>query len=467
MSVAERQLSWVELEAGADLHVRLLYARVDDRRRSAGAAHRATGPEARPKPAVVSAFPGGKDWPAPVYARASAAGAPAGRPAPSSRSPASSTSSRPSPRRLKGRLDLLRDLVPIAVPETASALVAAAGIALLLSSWGVRRGQRHAWMFAVGRHRRVRRPARREGPRRRGSDGRARRPRLPDRQATCLHRRRRPTVDRPRARPRSPSGARSPSSTATATVLWFGRRTRPVGRPCVHRRRPSGSSASHDIAIPGRRGRFLTPTLGAVGIALVDDRRRGCSSGRSSARHTASGRGRPRPQTSCAATAATRWPTSRCATTSSTGSGRTRSSRTPCTTACASCRPTRSAPSSQRAAAWQRVPRVRRRPRLAGRGHGRRRELAADLPRDRHARPVRRRRGRRRRAPVQPRRRTRSRACARRSTASRSTATASSSTIRPTSMPRLEARAARADDREPARRRRARLLDDARPGVLA
>src|SRR4051812_7131081 len=50
---------------------------------------------------------------------------------------------------LRGRLDLVRDVVPMGAGEAASALVAAAGIALLLLSRGVRRGQRHAWALAV------------------------------------------------------------------------------------------------------------------------------------------------------------------------------------------------------------------------------------------------------------------------------------------------------------------------------
>ena len=50
---------------------------------------------------------------------------------------------------LAGRIDLLRDVVPTTVEEAATALVAAAGIALLLLSRGVRRGQRHAWALAI------------------------------------------------------------------------------------------------------------------------------------------------------------------------------------------------------------------------------------------------------------------------------------------------------------------------------
>ncbi len=148
--VEERQLSWVELEAGADLHARLLYSRVDISNPSLSQriALRPS-PEPVPKPAVVSTFPGGNDWPTPVYAdlgrrrtrrQAGAILAIAG---------VLNLLSAITPP-LSSRLDVIRDLVPIAVPETASALVAAAGIALLVLSWGVRRGQRHAWMLAVG-----------------------------------------------------------------------------------------------------------------------------------------------------------------------------------------------------------------------------------------------------------------------------------------------------------------------------
>jgi lysylphosphatidylglycerol synthetase-like protein (DUF2156 family) len=51
---------------------------------------------------------------------------------------------------LRDRIDVLRDVVPMGIGQVASALVAAAGIALLLLSRGVRRGQRHAWALAVG-----------------------------------------------------------------------------------------------------------------------------------------------------------------------------------------------------------------------------------------------------------------------------------------------------------------------------
>jgi lysylphosphatidylglycerol synthetase-like protein (DUF2156 family) len=50
---------------------------------------------------------------------------------------------------LAGRIDVLRDVVPTTVEQAASAIVAASGLALLLLSRGIRRGQRHAWMLAV------------------------------------------------------------------------------------------------------------------------------------------------------------------------------------------------------------------------------------------------------------------------------------------------------------------------------
>jgi lysyl-tRNA synthetase class 2 len=50
---------------------------------------------------------------------------------------------------VRGRLELVRDVMPVDVPRTATALVAALGIALLLLGRGVRRGQRHAWALAV------------------------------------------------------------------------------------------------------------------------------------------------------------------------------------------------------------------------------------------------------------------------------------------------------------------------------
>jgi lysylphosphatidylglycerol synthetase-like protein (DUF2156 family) len=145
-----RQLSWVELEAGAELHARLLQARLDlpgatviermaARRRHLGDPH----------PAVVATFPHGPPYPqladpasrqrlvrrlaavaialAGVINLASAVTAP-----------------------FRNHFDFVRDAVPLSVSQAASALVALAGLALLGLARGVRRGQRQAWTVAVG-----------------------------------------------------------------------------------------------------------------------------------------------------------------------------------------------------------------------------------------------------------------------------------------------------------------------------
>ena len=168
---------------------------------------------------------------------------------------------------LRGRLDVLRDLVPIAVPETASALVAAAGIALLVLSWGVRRGQRRAWMLAVGitalsavlhivKGLDVEEAAAAFAVlgflivKRRAFTAVGERPSMGRALATLA------------------GGAVIAVLTGTATLVWLGRRTNlSIGRAmtAVSER----LVGDQDIAIPGRRGRFLTPTLGAVGLTLV------------------------------------------------------------------------------------------------------------------------------------------------------------------------------------------------------
>src|SRR5207302_992577 len=50
---------------------------------------------------------------------------------------------------LRDRLTFVREFVPVAVPQAAAALVAVAGLALLLLARGVRRGQRQAWRLSV------------------------------------------------------------------------------------------------------------------------------------------------------------------------------------------------------------------------------------------------------------------------------------------------------------------------------
>ncbi|HYX44741.1 MAG TPA: phosphatidylglycerol lysyltransferase domain-containing protein, partial [Acidimicrobiales bacterium] len=147
--LAHRQLSWVEIEAGADLHVRLWQGRLDvpgGTRLERLVARRPKLTDARP--AVVAAYPRGPSWPtAPdplVGARrhrrvAAAALAVAGA--------LDVASALTAP--LHERLRVLLRIVPLAVPQAAAALVALAGLGLLLLARGVLRGQRRAWKVAL------------------------------------------------------------------------------------------------------------------------------------------------------------------------------------------------------------------------------------------------------------------------------------------------------------------------------
>jgi len=147
--LVRRELSWVELEAGAELHVRLLHARIDlpdgtlverllAKRDRAADAH----------PSVVATFPHGPSWP-PV--------ADPGRAQRRVRRVAASAlavagllnlaSSFYPPQ--TGRLAVVGRLVPLAVPRAATALVALSGLALLFVAGGVRRGNRLAWTVAT------------------------------------------------------------------------------------------------------------------------------------------------------------------------------------------------------------------------------------------------------------------------------------------------------------------------------
>ena len=145
---ARLRCSWVELEAGSELRARLwhgardlpertLLERISSRERM-----RACWP-----PAEVAEHPGTVTWP----------------------SAGDATASRRRTRRIAAaaiafagvlnlvsavtlpiasRLDALDRFTPIDVPELAAALVAICAIGLILLARGVRRGQRHAWLFA-------------------------------------------------------------------------------------------------------------------------------------------------------------------------------------------------------------------------------------------------------------------------------------------------------------------------------
>jgi lysylphosphatidylglycerol synthetase-like protein (DUF2156 family) len=153
-----RQSSWIELETGAQLHVRLLLAEGDvpsatllERLAVAahpGAGHRGSQPL---HPGLVASWPKGATWP-PVPDRA------------------------PDRRRirrvrrmaaiaifvaglvdlleavtppLRGHLRLVEPFLPLGLAQAAGALVALAGIGLMMLARGVRRGQRRSWFVSV------------------------------------------------------------------------------------------------------------------------------------------------------------------------------------------------------------------------------------------------------------------------------------------------------------------------------
>jgi lysylphosphatidylglycerol synthetase-like protein (DUF2156 family)/predicted phosphodiesterase len=147
--LARRQVAWLELEAGADLHVRLLVGRsaVTGASRLERLAARPL-PPAPVGPEVVAAYPPGPSWPPLVD--------PAPRIRLVRRTAATvialagllDLASAVTPP-LRDRLHFLLGWVPLAVPQAADALVALAGLALVALARGIRRGQRHAWIAAV------------------------------------------------------------------------------------------------------------------------------------------------------------------------------------------------------------------------------------------------------------------------------------------------------------------------------
>ncbi len=150
--LAAQRVSWIELETGAELHVRLLLAhmvqpsvnhleRLVSRRRDPGPLH----------PAVVASHPGGDSWP----------------PAPDLRHAHRRTR---RVRRLaavailvtgmidlldavtppiRARLRFVLEYLPLRASVAAGALIALSGLALLALGRGILRGQRRAWRIAV------------------------------------------------------------------------------------------------------------------------------------------------------------------------------------------------------------------------------------------------------------------------------------------------------------------------------
>ena len=147
--VERLRCSWVELEAGADLHARLWHG-VRDLPHQRWLERLAARDRVRPSwpPVVVAQHPGTVTWP----------------------STGDATALRRRTRRIAAtaialtgvlnlasavtlpiasRFDGLRRFAPIEVPEAAAVLVALAGVGLLFLARGVRRGQRHAWSLAL------------------------------------------------------------------------------------------------------------------------------------------------------------------------------------------------------------------------------------------------------------------------------------------------------------------------------
>jgi lysylphosphatidylglycerol synthetase-like protein (DUF2156 family) len=146
-----RQLSWVELETGADLHARLLLARSEIAPATLleriAARHRRIQ---NPQPVVVASYPHGASWPPGpdlhvvrrrsrrVRRWASGAIAVAG---------AVDLLSAVTPP-LRDRLHFVLQILPLGATQAAGALVALAGIGLLALARGVRRGQHQAWAIS-------------------------------------------------------------------------------------------------------------------------------------------------------------------------------------------------------------------------------------------------------------------------------------------------------------------------------
>ncbi len=145
-----RRLSWIELEAGAGLHVRLLFGR-QPLPTTTALERICTRPVelAAPRPAVVATWPNGNQWPEPDHQdlarRKMARRIGAGLIALAGLIDLASAITPP----LADRLRAITQVVPFAVPQAAAVLVALSGVALLMLARGVRRGQRHAWSIAL------------------------------------------------------------------------------------------------------------------------------------------------------------------------------------------------------------------------------------------------------------------------------------------------------------------------------
>ena len=151
-SSTSQRVSWVELETGAELHVRMLLASNELPSPSLLERMITRGREVRTlHPSLVASYPKGESWPpAPdlhqahrrtrrVRRWASAAILLAGI--------VDLLDAITPP--LRGRLHLVLEYLPLRASEAAGALIAIAGLALLALGRGILRGQRRAWRVAV------------------------------------------------------------------------------------------------------------------------------------------------------------------------------------------------------------------------------------------------------------------------------------------------------------------------------
>jgi lysylphosphatidylglycerol synthetase-like protein (DUF2156 family) len=154
-----RQDSSIELETGADLHIRLMCAEVDlplatmgERLLTHDAVVKGRAKAADLHPELVASWPGGASWPPAPEVAADRIGVRRIR-----RIAATALfvaglidllSAVTTP--VHHHIHLISKFLPIEVAQAAGALVAISGIAMIMLSRGVLKGQRRSWLVAVG-----------------------------------------------------------------------------------------------------------------------------------------------------------------------------------------------------------------------------------------------------------------------------------------------------------------------------
>jgi lysylphosphatidylglycerol synthetase-like protein (DUF2156 family) len=153
-----RQESVLELETGADLHIRLMHAEVDlplstlgERLLTQDAVVKGRTKAADLHPELVASWPGGASWPpAPDVAADRISVRRIRRIAATALFAAGLIdllSSVTTP--VRAHLHLISQYLPIEVVQAAGALVAISGIGMIMLSRGVLKGQRRSWLVAV------------------------------------------------------------------------------------------------------------------------------------------------------------------------------------------------------------------------------------------------------------------------------------------------------------------------------